>query len=159
MELQPGFIQKMERSRLRLLFQLPLALSAPVITYVFFPHLSLAAYTFATLAQYAIIAKTFDSYSKMLRAVKSIDYKAETHKLELKKYTFPLLQEKLITMEPEEIEKISKQLFNSRCTYQRVSDGRKLDTEKIGMWHDKQFFDSIILRKERQPARKRKDKI
>ena len=87
---------------------MPLAISAPFITSIFFPALPATTYTLVTLAQYCFIAISLDPYFKMLRAILSIEYKAKEHKVQINKYKFPLLKEAIEVVDPIDIEKTSR---------------------------------------------------
>lgn len=55
--------------------------------------------------------------------------------------------------------KCKKQVLNPFVGYRSVSDSNdKLGTEAIGMWHDRQLFDSMIFREfKRKIVRKTKE--
>ena len=66
--------------------------------------------------------------------------------------------------DPKDIIKCKRQVINPMVGYRSVKDNNdRFSTESIGMWYDRQLFDSMIFREikrkvvRRQPQKEKKD--
>ena len=152
MDIEPGVKAKLEKLKKRLFyFNYPLLIACPALDLLKITDslTQLFIYSDVTLHLFwfYMIYNTIVNYFKMTKTVLSIDYLPESDKLIFKQFKGKGLNEKETIYEPKDLQKCSKELFDNQIGYEDLKTNFKFRTENIAMWHDRQFFNSIIHKK------------
>lgn len=163
MEAQPAALKKANNYR-RILFyvNLPLIVGIPAFVEWGLPAIQKTdvsiLYVVLHLTDFFLCFNSLIIYSTINKLVTAIKYLPDEHKIKIKQCTDWFLKEKETTYDPKEVIKCKKQVLNPFIGYRNVTNvGEKYATESTSLWHDRQFFDSIIFREvNRKAVRPRK---
>jgi len=153
MEIQPAVKAKVEKYRKLLFFvNFPLLIGIPL--YVELgplhekPNFALIS-MMLHLCDGFLFFNSFLIYSVMKQIVSYIAYMPEEHKIKVKQFCNWRLTEVEREYACEDLIKAKKSAFNPFIGYKGVKDPNvKLGTESVGLWQDRELFDSLIFRED-----------
>ncbi|CDW75566.1 UNKNOWN [Stylonychia lemnae] len=150
MEIQPGFKDEID-SKINLLryIKLPMMLLMPSISLYHLAVFDIYWYSqplFNLFIMYTGI-KCFKQIQRTRNTLIRIEYLVHDDKIVVQ-YIHPLKHKVIEEIyDTQDIEKMPRQIFSKDVGFINLKTGKHYITENIGMWHDRQFFNSIIHQK------------
>eukprot|EP00347_Sterkiella_histriomuscorum_P020867 403336160 len=149
MEIEPGYNQKLQKMKNRVKFvYIPTAMIVMPLLPLCIPSAYAGMLIFSNelinVVQLCIGFHAVRQIQKFRKTVMGIDYQIHEDKIIIKKQSPLGSKIKEESVDPQDIQKVKKQILGGNVGYENLKTNNNYITENTSLWYDKQFFDSII---------------